>query len=424
MARTVTIHAKGHPNIRATHEKSFELAAEETITQAGKCIVGVSAAADTAALASLRGSIEITLVCNALQASVRARMNPLYLPGDALIVRRDQRAKGRTLAIAASHSSRDLDRALVTALQQPESTLEVVIQEVGEERGPGALFVVGTPIGHCEDLVPRAARVLRSVDVVACEDTRTSQPILNRLGVTARRVSYHDHNETGRADELAELLRAGARLALISDAGMPGIADPGYRIIRRAHEIGAIVSVIPGPCAALLGIVASGFPTDAFTFAGFLPRAAKERTEALRRYSMSSHAVVVYEAPHRLEDTLTAVAEIYADRSIAVMRELTKPNEHILRGRAEDLLQTLRDGHYLRGEITIVLSGSPTNALSTHDTVPPWLEPMCRALLEAGVSKSTIAVAIRQATGWPKRRGYAYVLTLTQGSSAPRLDGG
>lgn len=403
----VVFRARGHPNVRGSHGKTFELTADEAITQAGTCILGVECVVEGDPSA-LRGRVDVNLSCGSIRASTSGMINPLYLPTDPIIFRKDPLPKARSFAIGCAAAAADLDRALMEALRAPDA--ELVVEAVArQDATQGVVYVVGVPIGNDDDLSPRARRVLAGVDLVACEDTRTSQPLLDAIGSTARRVSYHDHNERERAQELERALSEGARIAVISDAGVPGVADPGHRLVDLAHSIGAIVSPIPGPSAALSAVVAAGLGTDRFTFEGFLPRGDKARTDALRRLARGRGASILYEAPHRAEATLNAIAEVFGARPIACARELTKTNEEVLRAPAAEILAALKGGDRLRGEFTLVLPGAEEEA--TEDA-PEWLEPMCRALLEADVPKKAIAAAIRAATGWPKKRGYDFVVGL------------
>ncbi len=407
---SVLLRARGHPNVRASHGKTFEVTPDEAITQAGTCILGVARTVEGDP-AALRGHVDVTLSCGSVRQTTSGTINPLYLAGDPFIFRKDPLPKGNSFAIGCRHAASDFDRTLVDALREPDA--ELTIEAVArQDATQGVVYVVGVPLGNDEDLSPRARRVLAGVDIIACEDTRTSRPLLNGVGAKAKRVSYHDHNEKERARELERALREGARIAVISDAGVPGVADPGHRLVDLAHEAGAIVSPIPGPSAALLAVVASGLGTDRFTFEGFLPRGAQARDEALARMAARPGASILYEAPHRLEATLNAIAAVFEERPVVVARELTKPNEEVLRAPASAILAALTEGDRLRGEITIVLPGAAAEAAS--DETPDWLEPMCRELLAARVPTKAIASAIRAATGWPKKRGYDYVVALAE----------
>jgi len=221
----------------------------------------------------------------------------------------------------------------------------------------GTLYVVGTPIGNLEDLTFRALRVLKEVDVIACEDTRQTRKLLDHYGIEKPAVSYHEHNEPERAEELVKKLEQGMSIAQVSDAGMPGIADPGYRVITLAIDKGIPVVPIPGPSALVAALVGSGLPTDAFEFHGFLPAKSGQRRTALERLRDAEHTVVFYEAPHRIHETLEdIVAVLGPERPVVIARELTKVHEEFLRGTAGELLEKLRGrGGEVKGEITLLI---------------------------------------------------------------------
>jgi len=220
---------------------------------------------------------------------------------------------------------------------------------------PG-LYCVGTPIGNLEDITLRALRVLKSVDVIACEDTRQSQKLLNHYGITTKTVSYHEHNEAERAVELGEQLAQGARIALVSDAGMPAISDPGYRIVVEAVRRGVAVIPIPGASAFVAALSAAGLPTDEFSFRGFLPAKSGARRTELEKLLAAEYTAVFYEAPHRIVETLEDAVEILgASRPVCVARELTKIHEEFLRGGADDVLKTLKARGDVKGEIVLLI---------------------------------------------------------------------
>src|SRR5580658_9993457 len=222
-----------------------------------------------------------------------------------------------------------------------------------------ALYLVGTPIGNLEDITLRAVRVLKEVDVIACEDTRQTQKLLNHYGITTRTVSYHEHNEMTRAAELVKEIQEGASVALVTDAGMPGISDPGYRLISLAIRHHVPVVPIPGASAFLSALVASGLPTDSFRFSGFLPARRGERRAALEAIKNSPRTQVFYEAPHRVVETLTDVVEVLGNaRHIVIAREVTKLHEEFLRGRAGEVLENLKAREVVKGEITLLIGKS------------------------------------------------------------------
>jgi len=223
--------------------------------------------------------------------------------------------------------------------------------------GGPSLYLVATPIGHLEDITLRALRVLKEVDLIACEDTRQTLKLLNHYGIQTRLVSYHEHNEMTKAAELVVDLEGGAKIALVTDAGMPGISDPGFRLIALAIRHHVPVVPIPGASAFLAALVASGLPTDSFRFSGFLPSKAGQRRKLLESVKDSPRTQVFYEAPHRLLETLTDVCELLGEaRHVVVAREVTKIHEEFLRGRAGEILQQLKARGEVKGEITLLIA--------------------------------------------------------------------
>jgi 16S rRNA (cytidine1402-2'-O)-methyltransferase len=225
----------------------------------------------------------------------------------------------------------------------------------GNTTGP-ALYLVGTPIGNLEDITLRALRVLKEVDVIACEDTRQTQKLLNHFAIATRTTSYHEHNEMTKSAELVKEMQEGASVALVTDAGMPGISDPGYRLITLAIRHHVPVVPVPGASAFLAALVASGLPTDSFRFSGFLPAKRGERREVLETIKHSPRTQVFYEAPHRIVETLEDVIEVLGSgRHVVVAREVTKLHEEFLRGRASEVLETLKAREAVKGEITLLI---------------------------------------------------------------------
>src|SRR3989441_10732318 len=221
--------------------------------------------------------------------------------------------------------------------------------------GP-VLYLVATPIGNLEDITLRALRVLKEVDLIACEDTRQTQKLLNHYGITTRSISYHEHNEMTRAAELIVDLEQGTRMALVTDAGMPGISDPGFRLISLAIRHHVPVVPIPGASAFLAALVASGLPADSFRFSGFLPAKRGQRRKMLESIQGSPRTQVFYEAPHRVEEAVEAIVEVLgAERHLVIAREVTKIHEEFLRGRAYEVLRTLNARDEIRGEITLLI---------------------------------------------------------------------
>ncbi len=220
---------------------------------------------------------------------------------------------------------------------------------------PG-LYLVATPIGNLEDITLRAVRVLKQADQIACEDTRQTQKLLNHYGISTRTVSYHEHNEMTRAPELVIELERGARVALVTDAGMPGISDPGFRLISLAIRHHVPVVPIPGASAFLAALVASGLPTDSFRFSGFLPPKRGQRRQVLESIKASPRTQVFYEAPHRVKEAVEDVVEtLGGERQLVIAREVTKVHEEFLRGRASEILETLNARGDIKGEITLLI---------------------------------------------------------------------
>ena len=221
---------------------------------------------------------------------------------------------------------------------------------------PGTLFLVATPIGNLEDVTARALRVLREVDLVAAEDTRHTRRLLQHFGISAQVVSLHEHNERARAASLVERVQSGQDVALVTDAGSPGIADPGYPVVRAAVSAGVRVESVPGPSAVIAALQVSGLPTDAFLFAGFLPPKGAARRRRLEELAERRETVVVFESPHRIEACLEDLEAVWGDRPVALVRELTKLHEQVLRGTASEVRAALR-AEWKRGEMVLVLGG-------------------------------------------------------------------
>jgi len=260
------------------------------------------------------------------------------------------------------------------------------------------LVVCATPIGNLEDVTLRVLAALRTADVVLCEDTRHTRGLLKRHGVAARLVSYHEHNEAARTDEFLPRLVAGERIALVSDAGMPGISDPGARIVQAALDAGVEVTVLPGPSAVETALVASGFAGGAFQFLGFLPRGAAALAALWPTLSVVS---VAFESPQRLPATLASLAAFDASREVAVCRELTKKFEEVVRGPASEVAS--RFAAAPKGEITLVVGGASAAASAADDA-----EALAAVgeLVEAGVPRKRAAEVISSLTGVSRNRLY------------------
>jgi 16S rRNA (cytidine1402-2'-O)-methyltransferase len=235
-----------------------------------------------------------------------------------------------------------------------------MISQDPADRPPGQLFLVATPIGNLEDITLRALRILQEVDLIACEDTRRTQKLLNHYEIGKTLVSYHEHNEFTRAPELVIKLEQGARVALVSDAGMPLISDPGHRLVSLCIRHRIPVVPVPGPSALVAALAASGLSTDEFLFVGFLPARSGERRQALERLSLETRTLVFYEAPHRLAAALHDAAAFFGDRPACIAREVSKVHEEFLRGTLNQLAADAV-GKPMRGEITLII-GPPASA--------------------------------------------------------------
>jgi 16S rRNA (cytidine1402-2'-O)-methyltransferase len=233
----------------------------------------------------------------------------------------------------------------------------------------GVLYVVGTPIGNPEDISARAIRVLREADVIACEDTRRTGRLLAEHQIRTPTISYFEHNEERRTPQLIARLQAGATIALVTDAGTPAISDPGYRLVRAAHDAGIRVSAVPGPSAVIAALSVAGLSTDRFVFEGFLPAKAGERARALERLRREPRTIVIYEAARRLVDTLAATAEAFgSDRVGVVLREITKTYEETVRGTLAEMVAHFKE-HEALGEVTIVIEGADLTPRSSMESI-------------------------------------------------------
>lgn len=267
----------------------------------------------------------------------------------------------------------------------------------------GTLYIVPTPIGNLEDITLRALRILREAQLIAAEDTRTTRILLQHYQITTALTSYHEHNKLAKLDTIFDALQVGD-VALVSDAGTPGISDPGYELIRAAIERGIKIESLPGACAAIAGLVASGLPTDQFAFIGFLPKKDKARAELLDSLSAEAKTLIFYESPHRLTDTLEAISVAFGeDRAIVVARELTKIYEEFQRGTVMEVL-----AHYQknppRGEIVIILGGAPTPSISKLDEAE--MRRLVRERLAQGESVKDIAKMLSILHGWERKAVY------------------
>lgn len=271
----------------------------------------------------------------------------------------------------------------------------------------GCLYLVATPIGNLEDITFRALAVLKEVDLIAAEDTRHSRKLLSHFGIHTPLTSYHQHNQQEKGPLLIEKMKAGWKIALVTDAGLPGISDPGHDLVVKAVEAGIRVTAVPGPSAFLTALVISGLPTDRFVFEGFLPRTSKERRERLEMLKEERRTIVLYEAPHRLLTTLEDLLKTLGDRPLAIVRELTKKYEEVKRGTISSLLEYFREQEP-KGEFTIVLAGKPPEEPREIDLNSLVEEVL--ALEKKGQQRKTAIKEVAKNHGVPKRELYQAVL--------------
>jgi 16S rRNA (cytidine1402-2'-O)-methyltransferase len=275
-----------------------------------------------------------------------------------------------------------------------------------EERLDPGLYVVGTPIGNLEDITLRALRVLRSADRIACEDTRQTQKLLNHYDIDTKTVSYHEHNEMTRAPELVVQLEEGESIALVTDAGMPGISDPGYRLITLAIRHRIPVVPIPGASAFLSALVASGLPGESFRFSGFLPAKLGQRRKLLESIKDSPRTQIFYEAPHRIIETLKDIVDVLGPaRHVVIAREVTKLHEEFMRGRAVDLMEEAERRGELKGEITLLIA-KPEEAEAPVPTTESVSQMVSRLIREESLDEKDALKRVARELGISKSEAY------------------
>jgi 16S rRNA (cytidine1402-2'-O)-methyltransferase len=273
----------------------------------------------------------------------------------------------------------------------------------------GVLYIVATPIGNLEDITLRAIRILKEVDLIAAEDTRHTQILLSHYAIGTPLTSYHEHNERAKAQPLVERLRRGENIALLSDAGTPAISDPGYRLIVEAIRAGVRIIPLPGPSALAAVLSASGLPTDRFVFEGFLPAKKQERKAKLEALRSETRTVVLYEAPHRIKESLVDMQQILGEREIVLGREVSKRHEEFLRGMLRDVIAQLTDRE-IKGEITLVVHGATDESKVSDEELKEEIE----RLTAQGIGVKQISEMIGERYRLSKREVYQRALQLRQ----------
>lgn len=271
----------------------------------------------------------------------------------------------------------------------------------------GTLYLCATPIGNLQDITLRVLETLKTVDLIACEDTRKTLQLLNHFSISKPVTSYYEHNKMVKGDVLLQQLKEGKNIALVSDAGMPGISDPGYDLVQQCLEEDIPFTVLPGAVAAVTGLVLSGLPTQRFAFEGFIPRVKKERLQFFQNLRQEERTMIFYESPHRLEDTLKTMAEVFPDRPMAAARELTKKFEEIVRGTPAEVLAHF-DEQGIRGEFVLLLHGAEPAEPEERDI--NWAVARTAQLEQEGIAqKDAIKQAAKEA-GLSKRDVYNFIV--------------
>jgi len=273
----------------------------------------------------------------------------------------------------------------------------------------GMLYLVATPIGNLEDITLRALRILKEVDLIACEDTRYTARLLNRYAIDTPRESYHQFNEASRAPQLLQMLRDGKNIALVSDSGTPLISDPGYELVSCCRKEGIKVVPVPGPSAAIAALIGSGLPTEAFYFAGFLPARGSQRKRRLQELTGIPATLIFYEAPHRLLSSIEDMADILGPRRACLARELTKMHEELLHGTLPELLENLQARPRIQGEITIVIEQGETVQVSTvfPESIKQHLDEVMK---KTGLPRNEALKSVARQRGISRKEAYKLLI--------------
>lgn len=285
------------------------------------------------------------------------------------------------------------------------------------QKPTGCLYLVGTPIGNLEDITLRALRILKEVDQIACEDTRHTHKLLAHYDIHKQLVSYHEHNEMKRAAELATALEQGAKIALVSDAGMPLVSDPGHQLVALCLQNHIPVVPIPGPSALLASLSGSGMPTEEFLFVGFLPARSGERRRALERLRIEERTIILYEAPHRIAECVAGALEVLGDRPACLAREVTKLHEEFLRGKLSEILKSVEE-RPPRGEITLILSPPNAAEVNAHENSSQTLAARVEELMhQAHLDRKEALKLAAKERGLTRRAAYSQLISAQAGEA-------
>jgi 16S rRNA (cytidine1402-2'-O)-methyltransferase len=271
------------------------------------------------------------------------------------------------------------------------------------------LYIVSTPIGNLEDITLRAINILKEVDLIACEDTRTTKKLLSRYQIQKPLTSYHEHNEIEKAKELLSILQEGKSIALVTDAGTPGVSDPGFRIVKLASENGVQIFSVPGPSAAIAALSISGLPTSGFTFLGFPPRQKKRLIDYLERLKDYPETLIFYESPRRVIKTLETAAEVFGERNASLSREITKLYEETLRGKLSEIKKLLESRESLKGEFTLVIEG---NSQDKGEFDSDTIDDLLLYLKKEGLSLKDAVMQVATDSGVSKSKLYKKALQI------------
>jgi 16S rRNA (cytidine1402-2'-O)-methyltransferase len=399
----------GHPELRADDVRTLEVLDADEWSQRGAAI-GFRASYDPQALLALRGRVTVQIEVGALQDRFEATMAATFHRGLPLVFRRDTLTRAKPLAWQSSKAAADLDRELIAALREPGASGTLTIAALDAAEIPaGTLVLVGMPIGNQADLSPRATDVLASVDAIFAEDTRVTEEQLRWRGVKTPVVSCHEHNEHSRIPQVVARLKAGQRIALVSDAGTPLMSDPGYLIVQAAKQAGAHIQAVPGPSAIILALILSGLPVSSFRFEGFVPRKSAERERFIADVMQARETVVIFESVHRIAALLQNCAQLAPQREVAVCKDLTKRTETIFRGPVSEIAPQFSAEAEPRGEYTIVIAARAAAQPTSSSELESSLDSFVKALLQAGCPTAPIVRALRDTHGLSRDQAYEWV---------------